>query len=50
MSGAPIQKLPARPRVSHPNITVADRGGVKKVNVGLGDFGAELTIVMHCLA
>src|ERR1700736_1939644 len=39
MSGAPIKKLPASPRVSHPSIPVADRGG-EEVNVGFGDFGA----------
>ena len=39
MSGAPIKKLPARPRVSQPSIPVADRGG-EEVNVGFSDFGA----------
>src|SRR4029077_7600127 len=39
MSGAPVKKLPARPRVSSPSISVADRGG-EEVNVGFGDFGA----------
>jgi hypothetical protein len=39
MSGAPIKKLPASPRVSQPSIPVADRGG-EEVNVGFGDFGA----------
>src|SRR5260370_29575538 len=39
MSGAPIKKLPASPRVSHPSIPVADRGG-EEVNVGFGDFRA----------
>src|SRR5258705_5879263 len=39
MSGAPIKKLPASPRVSQPSIPVADRGG-EEVNVSFGDFGA----------
>src|SRR5271165_1722653 len=39
MSGAPIKKLPASPRVSSPSVPVADRGG-KKVNVGFSNFGA----------
>jgi hypothetical protein len=33
MSGAPIKKLPASPRVSQPSIPVADRGG-EEVYVG----------------
>ena len=39
MSGAPVKKLPASPRVSQPSIPVADRGG-EEVNVGFSDFGA----------
>ena len=39
MSGAPIKKLPASPRVSQPSVPVTDRGG-KEVNVGFSDFGA----------
>ncbi len=38
MSGAPVKKLPARPRVSSPSVPVANRGG-EKVNVGFSDFG-----------
>ena len=38
MSGAPVKKLPASPRVSQPSIPVADRGG-EEVNVGFSDFG-----------
>jgi len=39
MSGAPVKKLPASPRVSSPSVSVTDRGG-EEVNVGLSDFGA----------
>jgi hypothetical protein len=39
MSGAPIKKLPASPRVSQPSIPVADRGG-EEVDVSVSDFGA----------
>src|SRR5208282_1466572 len=39
MSGAPVKKLPASPRVGSPSVPVSDRGG-EKVNVGFGDFGA----------
>src|SRR5271165_6836309 len=39
MSGAPIKKLPASPRVCSPSVPVADRGS-EKVNVGFGDFGS----------
>jgi hypothetical protein len=39
MSGAPIKKLPASPRVSSPGVPVPDRGG-EKVNVGFRNFGA----------
>jgi hypothetical protein len=38
MSGAPVKKLPASPRVSSPRVPVADRAG-EEVNVGFGDFG-----------
>jgi len=39
MSGAPVKKLPASPRVSSPSVPVANRGG-EEVNVGFSDFGA----------
>src|ERR1700676_3792312 len=39
MSGAPIKKMPASPRVSQPSIPVADRGG-EEVNLDFGNFGA----------
>jgi len=39
MSGAPIKKLPASPRVSSPSVPVPDRAG-EKINVGFGDFGS----------
>ena len=38
MSGAPVEKLPASPRVSSPSVPVADRGG-EEVNVGFSNFG-----------
>src|SRR6266566_5206203 len=37
MSGAPVKKLPASPRVSSPSVPVADRGG-EEINVGFGDL------------
>jgi hypothetical protein len=38
MSGTPLKKLPASPRVGSPGVPVPDRGG-EEVNVGFGDFG-----------
>jgi hypothetical protein len=37
MSGAPIEKLPASPRVSSPSVPVPDRSS-EEVNVGSSDF------------
>src|SRR5271165_5560914 len=37
MSGAPVEKLPASPRVSSTSVPVADRGG-EEVNVGFSDL------------
>src|SRR5271157_5239840 len=39
VSGAPIKKLPASPRVSSPSVPVADRSS-EEINVGFSDFGA----------
>jgi hypothetical protein len=39
MSGAPIKKLPASPRVGSPSVPVADRSG-EEINLGFGDFWA----------
>jgi hypothetical protein len=39
MSGAPVKKLPASPRVGSTSVPVTDRGS-EEVNVGFSDFGA----------
>src|SRR6266404_7551945 len=39
MSGAPVKKLPASPRVSSPGVPVPDRGS-EEVNIGFSDFRA----------
>jgi hypothetical protein len=39
MSGAPVKKLPASPRIGLSRVAVPDRGG-EEVNVGFSDFEA----------